>query len=209
MEGEASELGDEEEFAVGGVEEAVGHALVRGVDVYGCTGVHRGVAVTGEGGEAVDEVGGLVGYREWVPTELVGRGFDFVEGCRADDSVGDALVRLVHDGRTDAVGPGAAVERARRGEGAAAELLGVEAEAGFLRGVLADGESAGDGFGGELVSEAGEVVEIGHWCPLGSRHRRRALSEHRSLAEIRAGLLLSSVKISAAARRLARMGESS
>ncbi len=68
----------------------------------------------------------------------------------------------MHHGRADAVGPSAPVEQAGRGEGAAAELLGVEAERGRLGGVLADGQSPGDGFGGELIAEAGEVVEIGH-----------------------------------------------
>lgn len=183
VEGEASQLGHKEQFAVGGVEETVGHAFVRGVDVDGDTGVHGRVAIAGQRGEAVDEVGGLVGQREWVPAELVGWGFDFGEGGRADESVADALVGLVHDGGSDAIGPRAAVEQAGRGEGAAAELLGVEAGAGFLRGVLADGECAGDRFGGELIAEAGEVVEIGHWCPLGSRQKRMALSEHRSLTD--------------------------
>jgi hypothetical protein len=45
-------------------------------------------------------------------------------------------------------------------------LFGVEAKGGFLRGVLADGESAWSGLGGELVAEAGELLEIGHDGPL-------------------------------------------
>src|ERR1700677_3817699 len=65
-----------------------------------------------------------------------------------------------------AVGQGAAVEQARRGEGAAAELLGVEAERGFLGGILADGKGVGNGLGGVLVAEAGEELEIGHGDPL-------------------------------------------
>jgi hypothetical protein len=35
---------------------------------------------------------------------------------------------------------------ARRGEGGARELFGVEAEGGLLRGVVALGEGVGDGF---------------------------------------------------------------
>ncbi len=166
VEHEAAELGHEEEFAVGGVEEAVGHGFVGGVDVDGDAGVHGGVAVAGEGGEAVDEVRGRGGsgsgsQRSWlgvVSISLKGRG--------AEEAVGDALVGFVHDGGADAVGPGAAVEQAGRGEGAAAELFCVEAKLGLLGGVLADGEGAGDGLGGELVAEAGEVVEIRHVVPL-------------------------------------------
>ena len=127
----------------------------------GYAGVEGGVAVAGEGDEAVDEIGGLGGEGDGVPAELVGWGLDFVEGGGADEAVGDALVGLVHHGGADAVGPGAAIEVARRGEGGAAELLGVEAEGGFLGGVLADGQRVGDGLGGELVAEAGGVV-IGH-----------------------------------------------
>ena len=120
MEKDAAKLGDEEELAVGGVEEAVGHAFICGVDVDGYAGVEGGVAVAGEGDEAVDEIGGLGGEGEWVPAELVGWGLDLVEGGGADEAVGDALVGLVHHGGADAVGPGATVEVARRGEGATA-----------------------------------------------------------------------------------------
>ena len=109
MEREAAELGDEEQFAVGGVEEAVGHGFVGGVDVDGYAGVHGEVAIAGEGGEAVDKVRGLGWEWEGVPAELAGRGFDLVERGGADQAVGDALVGLVHDRRADAIGPGAAV----------------------------------------------------------------------------------------------------
>ena len=113
-------MGDEEEFAVGGVEEAVSHAFVCGVDVNGYAGVEGGVAVAGEGDEAVDEIGGLGGEGDWVPAELVGWSLDLVEGGGADEAVGDALVGLMHHGGADAVGPGAAVEVARCGERASA-----------------------------------------------------------------------------------------
>ena len=72
VEQNAAELRDEEEFAVGGVKKAVGHALVGGVDVDGDAGMHGRVAVAGEGGEAVDEIGWLGGERQRVPAKLVG-----------------------------------------------------------------------------------------------------------------------------------------
>src|SRR5271156_726382 len=106
---------------------------------------------------------------------VAGGGFDFVEGGGAHHAVGGELVGFVHDGGADAIGPGAAVEVARGGEGGAAELLGVEAEGGFLGGVLADGEGAWDGFGGELVAEAGEIAKIGHGFLLGDLRSRRGL----------------------------------
>ncbi len=116
--------------------------------------VGSGVAVAAEGDEAFDEVGGGGGEWEGVPAHLVGRGGLFVEGAAAEEGgFGEGLVGLVDDGGADAVHPGAAVEAAGGGEGGAAYLLGVEAEGMLLRGVLADGESAGMGLGGELVSK--------------------------------------------------------
>jgi len=87
VEHQAAQLWDEEQFAIGGVEEAVGHAFVGCVDVDRVAGVHTEVAAAGQCGQAVDKVGWLGGQRERVPTELAGRGFDFVEGGRADEAV--------------------------------------------------------------------------------------------------------------------------
>jgi len=39
-------------------------------------------------------------------------------------------------------------------------LFGVETERAYERAVLSNRESSGDGFGGEVVAEAGLVVEI-------------------------------------------------
>jgi len=99
----------------------------------------------------------------------------------------------VHDGGANAIGPGAAVEQPRCGEGAAAQLLGVEAKRSLLGSVLADGEAAWMSFGSKLVSEAGEVLEIGHCVPLGEdmsgreapRRAKKASLRHRSLTENR------------------------
>jgi len=79
--------------------------------------VHGEIAVAGKGGESVYEIwlalsgSGSGSQRSWlgvVSTSLKGT---------SDEAVGDALVGLVHDRWTDAVGPGAAVEQAGRGEG--------------------------------------------------------------------------------------------
>ena len=84
VEHEAAQLGHEQQFAVGGVEEAVGHALVGRIDVDCDAGVHAEVAVAGQGDEAVDEVGRLRGQRQRVPAQLVGGRFDLVEGARCE-----------------------------------------------------------------------------------------------------------------------------
>lgn len=72
----------------------------------------------------------------------------------------ERLERLVSDGRLDPVEPGAEVELARRGEGGAGDLLGVEAVGAEEGAALAGGESAGESFGGEVVVEAGLVREV-------------------------------------------------
>ena len=63
------------------------------------------------------------------------------------------MVGLVHHAGTDAIDPGAPVEGARRGEGRATELLGIEAEGNLLRRVLPHRQRACDRFGGKLVAE--------------------------------------------------------
>lgn len=86
-----------------------------------------------------------------IPPQLVGDIVQLLERLAAEAK---GLVRRrdgfeggVGAGGQDAVEPGLLVFVARRGEGGARELFGVEAEGRFLRGVMADGESAGDGFG--------------------------------------------------------------
>ena len=151
----AALLREDEHLAVGVVEEAVGHGGVGGVEVDADAVLRGGVAVAAEGDDAFDEVGGRGWEWERVPAHLVGRRGLFVEGAAAQEGgFGEWLVGLVDDRGADAVHPGAAVEAARGGEGGAAYLLGVEAEGMLLRGVLADGESAGVGLGGELVSKS-------------------------------------------------------
>ena len=67
------------------------------------------------------------------------------------------MVGLVHDAGTDAIDPGTPVERARRGEGRAAELLGIEPQGNVLRGILAHRQRTRHCFGGKLIAEAGLV----------------------------------------------------
>ena len=68
--------------------------------------------------------------------------------------VAERLVGFVDDRGADAVHPGAAVLAARRGEGGAADLFGVEAERIVLGRVLADREAVRLGLGGEFISKS-------------------------------------------------------
>ena len=169
MESEAALLGNEEQLPVCGIEKAVDHALGGRVDMDCDAGVHAEVAVAGEGSEPVDKIGWRSWKGEGIPAKLARCCLDFIEGAGADHAVGDALVGFVHDGGADAIGPGSPVEQSGRGKWAAAQLLGIEAKGSLLGGVLAHGKGAWLGLGGELVTEAAEVLEIGHDGPLWQR----------------------------------------
>ena len=127
-EAKSSLLREDEHFAVGVVEDAVGHGGGGGVEVDAAAVVSGGVAVAAQRDEAFDEVGGRGWERDRVPAHLVGRGGDFVEGAAAQEcGFGQRLVGFVDDGGADAVHPGTPIEAAGGGEGRAANLLGVEA----------------------------------------------------------------------------------
>src|SRR5688500_2731523 len=67
---------------------------------------------------------------------------------------------------TQAVEPGAAILSARRGEGGAGQLLGIEAESRLLRRVAPLRKRAGHGLGGEMIAEAGHVTLVRHRIPV-------------------------------------------
>ncbi|MPL83872.1 hypothetical protein SDC9_29831 [bioreactor metagenome] len=66
----------------------------------------------------------------------------------------------VLDRGADAIAPGALVLAARRGEGGARELFGIEAVIAFLRAVLPLRQRAGQGLGLEVIAETGHVALV-------------------------------------------------
>src|SRR5438034_11260450 len=71
-----------------------------------------------------------------------------------DSSVLGTRERPVYGGRSNAVEPRAAIRSARGCKCRSGKLFRIEAVGRFLRRVLADGESARQGLGHELVAEA-------------------------------------------------------
>ena len=109
--------------------------------------------------DALDEVGRLFRDRKRAPAQLRRRRIDVVERRAADQAVVDARIGPVHDRGLDAVGPGAPVLAARRGERGAGDLFGIEAVRRPLRRIAADRQRAGDRFRHEMIAEAGLILQ--------------------------------------------------
>ncbi|MNZ49233.1 hypothetical protein D3C78_669940 [compost metagenome] len=113
----------------------------------------------GDAEQAVDEVGILRRQLERAPAQAV-------RGDRAEFAAADlarqALVAWMRGGRADAVHPGPPRFAARYGEGGSGKQLGIQAVGDLLRGVLPDGQGAGQGFAAEFVAEAGLVGQVVH-----------------------------------------------
>ncbi|MNM86767.1 hypothetical protein D3C81_989290 [compost metagenome] len=119
-------LRHDQHLAVGVVEEAVMHRLVGQVQVDAATGHRFRAAITGHRHDAVDKVGRHGRHGRRAPAHLVRRRRHFVKSAQPAARLQTAE-RLVHGGRADAVQPRAAVVGARRREGGARDLLGIQA----------------------------------------------------------------------------------
>src|SRR4249919_647416 len=166
---QAALLRHDQEFAVGVVEEAVLHRLVRRVQVDADAALRAGRTVAGHGEQPVDEIDRRPRQRQRAPAQLVGR----------DRTVAEVVVevrmqvrreRAMHRRRADAVQPAAMIGMARRGERGTAHLLRVQPVRDALRRIASDRQRAGDRLGREFVAETGLVAVT---C---DRHRRWSLS---------------------------------
>src|SRR5208337_170412 len=129
----------------------------------GDAGLHGGIAIAADCNQAVKKIRFLLRQRQWIPTQLVRRGWRFSEWPAADQARGDFFIRLVRDRRANAVGPGAAIGCARRRKWRTAELLGVKAKGMVLRRILASGQRSRNRLRRELVAETRLIPNI--ICP--------------------------------------------
>src|SRR5579871_962615 len=159
MKAKGAELRDNQQFAVGRVEETVLHRRICSIKVDRDSLLHRGVAVSSKRNDAVDKVGLFFGNRQRVPAELVGRCGNFEKRSASDELGRNFFVGPVSDGRTNAIGPRAPIGSTRRGEWRSAELLCVKAERMFLWSILPLRQTSFDSRGGELVPKAGLVLK--------------------------------------------------
>ena len=124
-------------------------------------GVH--VTRTGHGPDAGHEISRCFRQGHRVPAilaegeavlRLMRRGFPAIDGD-AREAAG-----MLHR-RAHAIQPATLVLAARRGEGAAGKLFGIEAVIAFLRAVLTLGQGAGQGFGLEIIAETRHIARGG------------------------------------------------
>ena len=104
-----SELRNDQHLAVGGIEEAILHGGIGGIEMNGEAGLHRRIAIAAERDDAVDEVRLLFGQWQRIPAELIRSGGRFEERAAANQARGNLLVRAMGDRGANAIGPGAAI----------------------------------------------------------------------------------------------------
>ena len=117
MKAKSAELGNDEQLAVGGIEETIVHRGVRGINVNGHALLHRRVAIAAKRDDAVDEVRLLFGNRQRIPAQLIRRSGDLKKRPAANQSRRNLFVGTMRDGRADAIGPDAAIDGPRCGKG--------------------------------------------------------------------------------------------
>lgn len=154
-------LSNDQEVTVSGVKSLVAHVLAASKHQDTNARLHSRIASAGNQMQAADPVDFLIEIKG-VPAQLVGNLTQRVDIAGEGSVIGgriNVLKGLVSSGGQNAVEPCLLVLVSRRGEGGAGELFGVQAKGWFLGRVLANGESALDGFGSEFLSDCETV----HW----------------------------------------------
>ena len=137
----------------------VHHRLGDEKDMRGHASLRVHVARRGHGAHALQERHLLLRNRRRIPAQLRDRQIVLVARRRAPQPGVDLREAsgMFHR-RADAIEPGTLIAAARRGEGRARQLLGIEPVGGALRRVAADRQRAGQRLRLEAVAEAGHVA---------------------------------------------------
>lgn len=147
----------------------VHHRLGDEIDMRGHAGLRVDIAGRRHGLHALEEGHVLLRDRRRVPAQLRDRQIVLMARRRTPQP-GIGLLEstgVFHRG-SDTIEPGPLVGAARRGEGRAGELLGIETVGAALRRVAPDRQRARQRLGLEAVAEAGHVAR---------RHLRRAADD--------------------------------
>ncbi len=162
-------LKHEHQLAVGIVEMLIHHRLGDEIDMRGHAGLRIDVTGRRHGLHALEEGRVLLRDRRRIPAKLRDRQVILMARRRAPQAVVGLLETpgMLHR-RADAIEPGTLIGAARRGEGRARELLGIEPVGAALRRVAPDRQRARQRLRLKAVAEAGHVAR---------RHLRRAADD--------------------------------
>ena len=133
---ERTELRNDEELSIGGIEEAVVHGSIGGIEVDGGSDLHGRIAIAAKRNDAINEIRLLLGERQWVPAQLIGSCRRLQKWPAADQPRSNLFIRTMGYRWTNAISPGAAIGGTRRRKWSAAELLGIQTKRMFLRCIL-------------------------------------------------------------------------
>ena len=137
----------------------IDHRLGDEIDMRGHAGLGVGIARGRHGLHALQEGHVLLRDRRRIPAQLLDHDL-LLMARRGAPQPGIGLgkaPRMLHR-RADAIKPGALVAAARRGEGRAGQLLGIEPVGAALRRVAPHRQRAGQRLGLKAVAEAGHVA---------------------------------------------------
>ena len=93
MKAKRAQLRNDQHLAVGGVEEAVLHRRVCGIEMNRHARLHRRIAVAAQRDDAVDEISLLFGNGQRIPAQLIGRRGNLEKWPAANQSCRESLRR--------------------------------------------------------------------------------------------------------------------
>ncbi len=150
-------LGHDQQLAVGGIEVAIHHRAVGAIDVDADADAPMGIPIAADRHQSVQEVRRALRHRQRIPPQAVG-GRPLAEGRRPPQGKLHLCKGWMRRRGLNSIEPGAPVLMAGGGEGAAAELLRIEAKRRPLRRVAPLRKGAGLGLAAEGVAEPRHVT---------------------------------------------------
>src|SRR5579883_2833011 len=159
MNAQTTLLRNHQHFAISVVEEAVIHRFIGSVDMDAHAGLHGRIAIAAKRNDSVHKIRRFSRNRQRVPAQLIWRSRNFSKWATADHPRRIFFIRLMRYRRLNAIGPGAPVDVARRGERSSAELLGVEAKRMLLRCILPLRQSPCNCLCGKFVGESRLILQ--------------------------------------------------
>src|SRR5579859_3639312 len=138
----------------------------------------RDLTVAAERHNAFDEISRLVWNRNGTPAQLRRCGLGVDERGAADQAIVDARIGAMHDRGLNPIGPRPAIVVARNGERSSRNQFGIKPVRRTLRRIAPDWQCSRNRLTGEVIGEAGLIVQF---VPLALG---RSISRSRSLLDL-------------------------